>query len=153
MAFFEADPGQAAGSVIGSGVLATGGISADAVAATKSETQKLVNAAKSGGFRISEKGVQPLLDSIKHMKQDLGQLKFRSGYTLAQAPKLGSHDYGQTVAVHDQKGAADEAGSASVVLDQFDTVLDQAAEALERAAGIYQENEDQVESATRTYQV
>jgi hypothetical protein len=154
MAFFEADPGQAAGKSmgsIGSGMLATGGISADAVAATKAETQKLVSAAKSGGFRISEQGVQPLLDSIKHMKEGLSSLRYASGLELSQAPKLGSHDYGHAVAVHDQKGAAEESGSALVVLDQFDTVLDQAAEALERAAGIYQENEDEVESSTKTY--
>jgi hypothetical protein len=156
MAFFEADPGQAAGKSmgsIGSGMLATGGISADAVAATKAETQKLVNSAKSGGFRISEQGVQPLLTAIENVKEQLMQVRQDSGVYLSQAPRLGSHDYGYTVAEHDQKGAADQAGSAGVVLQQFDQVLQQAAEALERAAGIYQENEDQVESSARTYQV
>lgn len=139
--------------MIGSGVLATGGISADAVAATKAETQKLVNAAKSGGFRISEQGVQPLLESIKHMKEELVDLQDTSRTYLSQAPLLGSHEYGYAVAEHDQKGGADEVGSASVVLEQFNTVLDQAAEALERAAGIYQENEDDIRSSVATYQV
>jgi hypothetical protein len=156
MEFFEADPGQAAkraDSMMSSSFLATGGISAKAVEATKVETQKLVSAAKSGGFRISEKGVQPLLDSIRNMKEDLADLRLRSSQFLSQAPKLGSHDYGHTVSAHDQKAGTDEKGSASVVLDQFDLVLDQAAEALERAAGIYQENEDNVQSSVATYQV
>ncbi|WP_116049002.1 hypothetical protein [Amycolatopsis palatopharyngis] len=156
MEFFEADPGQAAkraDSMMSSGFLATGGISAKAVEATKVETQKLVSAAKSGGFRISEKGVQPLLDSIRNMKEELTDVRRDAGLYLSQAPRLGSHDYGHTVAQHDQKGGADEPGSAGVVLQQFELVLDQAAEALERAAGIYQENEDQVESSAKTYQV
>jgi hypothetical protein len=87
------------------------------------------------------------------MKEDLASLRLDSVTQLSQAPKLGSHGYGHAVAVHDQKGAAEVSGSALVVLDQFNTVLDQAAEALERAAGIYQENEDQVESSTKTYAV
>jgi hypothetical protein len=58
-----------------------------------------------------------------------------------QAPQLGSHPYGHTVAAHDQKGAADQAGSAAIVLNQLGLALQQADEALARAAGIYQENE------------
>ncbi|SFB01813.1 hypothetical protein SAMN05216266_103309 [Amycolatopsis marina] len=154
MEFFEADPGQTAmraDSMMSTNFLASGGISARAVEATKVETQKLVSAAKSGGFRISEKGVEPLLTSIKNMKEQLQQLRYQAATELSQAPRLGSHEYGYSVAAHDQKGAAEESGSALVVLDQFNTVLDQAAEALERAAGIYQENEDQVESTAKTY--
>jgi hypothetical protein len=158
MANFQPDPGQAVGGV-GAGLAAgavfggAGSMSKEAMEATKAETQELVNAAKSGGFKISEEGVKPLLEAIKDMKEELGDLRLTSTQYLSQAPHLGSHDYGHTVALHDQKAGAHETGSAGVVLDQFDVVLDQAAEALERAAGIYRESEDDAQSSMQNFQV
>ncbi|WP_092533038.1 hypothetical protein [Amycolatopsis arida] len=140
--------GAAIGSMFGS----SGSISAKAVEATKAETQKLISAAKSGGFRISEEAVKPLLDSISTMQHELTAL-MRGTSRLSQTPKLGSHEYGQTVAEHDQKAATSEAGSAIVVLEQFRQVLVQATEALQRAAGIYRENEESAQSSIRNFQV
>jgi hypothetical protein len=158
MANFQPDPGQTIGKV-GAGLAAgaavfggAGSMSAAAMEATKTETQELVNAAKSGGFKISEEGVKPLLEAIKDMKEELSSIKRVSSTVLSQAPQLGSHDYGHAVAQHDQKAATHQEGSAGVVLDQFELVLDQAAEALERAAGIYQESEGDAQSSFRTLQ-
>ncbi|MFD8497424.1 hypothetical protein [Amycolatopsis sp. NPDC059657] len=149
---FVPDPGQG-GTDFGSmvGLVSTGGVSAKAVESAKAETQKLVDAAKSGGFKISAEGVKPLTDAIMQMRQDLMYLS-QGTYFLTQAPQLGSHPYGQTVAQHDQKGAADETNSAQVVLRQFMTVLDQAAEALLRASGQYKENEAAVSDSIKSIQ-
>ncbi|MGC7100325.1 hypothetical protein ACPZ19_37060 [Amycolatopsis lurida] len=127
-------------------------MNADAIASTKAETQKLVDAAKSGGFKIEEGAVHGMIDSITKMRDRLkAQMVFNT--TLSQVPQLGSHDYGLTVAAHDQKGADNEAGSANVVLQQFDQVLVQATEALQRAAGIYDETEATAQSDVATYNV
>ncbi|MGA6165866.1 hypothetical protein [Amycolatopsis magusensis] len=125
-------------------------MNADAIASTKAETQKLVDAAKSGGFKIEEGAVHGMIDSITKMRDRLkAQMVFNDA--LKQVPQLGSHDYGHTVAAHDQKGADNEAGSANVVLQQFDQVLVQATEALQRAAGIYDETESTAQSDVATY--
>ncbi|MBN6035336.1 hypothetical protein [Amycolatopsis sp. 195334CR] len=129
-----------------------GSMNADAIASTKAETQKLVEAAKTGGFKIEEGAVHDLIDSITKMRDRLkAQMVFNT--TLSQVPQLGSHDYGHTVAAHDQKGADNEVGSANVVLKQFDEVLVAATEALQRAAGIYDETESTAQSDVATYNV
>ncbi|WP_228005109.1 hypothetical protein [Amycolatopsis sp. YIM 10] len=129
-----------------------GAMNADAIASTKAETQKLVDAAKSGAFKIEEGAVHDMIASITKMRdQLLKQMAMNSA--LTRIPQLGSHDYGHTVAAHDQKGADNEAGSANVVLQQFDQVLVQATEALQRAAGIYDETEATAQSDVATYNV
>ncbi|WP_199430813.1 hypothetical protein [Qaidamihabitans albus] len=133
--------GAGAGAAVGAGIgQLMPAMSKQAIAATAAETRKLVEAAKSGGFRISEEGMKPLRDAVMKMQGQLDEL----GYTidaLEHEPKLGSHDYGREVAAHDQKAANAGAGSATAVVDQFRQVLRDADEALQRAAGIYQENE------------
>ncbi|MFF5991455.1 hypothetical protein [Prauserella flavalba] len=134
----EAPDTSAWGAAIGKAVSA---VDSRAIESTKAETEKLLSAARSGGFRISEEGVKPLRDSLTQMRDRLDELTQRTTQYLGQAPKLGSHEYGETVAAHDQKGGANELGSAAVVLDQLREVLRDADEALARAAGIYKENE------------
>lgn len=146
---FIPDAGQGgvgiAAGLGGVGAMATSGaLSGRAVASASAETQKLVDAAKSGGFTISEEGVKPLRDALDEMQDKLLHLR-QSADRLSQAPQLGSHTYGVTVSEHDQKSAANEQGSALIVLDQFKEVLQQADEALQRAAGIYQEAEAQAQ--------
>src|SRR5438128_124654 len=104
---FQADPGQMTvgavkniGSLIGSAA-----IDAVALAQASAETAKLVEAAKSGGFKISPEGVAPLREALKEMAEKLEHLN-RETFVLDQAPQLGSHPYGHTVASHDQKSAA-----------------------------------------------
>jgi hypothetical protein len=122
-----------------------------AVQAVTAETQKLVDAAKGGGFKITPEGVKPLRDALTALVTDLDGLGYKAA-ALDQAPQLGSHPYGQTVATHDQKGATEAEGSARSVLNQLKTVAQQADEALARAAGLYQETENQAFSALRTKQ-
>lgn len=151
---FEADPGQSANTgreyVVGN-MFTSGPLSMKAVENTKVETQKLVNAAKFDGFKISEDGVKPLRDALLEMANKLDVVK-RQSLSLSQPPKLGDHPYGHAVAAHDQKGGANEAGSATVVLEQLAQVIKQADEALARAAGIYREGENQVVGALKNFQ-
>ncbi|WP_370970024.1 hypothetical protein [Amycolatopsis sp. cg9] len=112
-----------------------------AVQSVTAETQKLVDAAKSGGFKITPEGVKPLTTALLALVDDLDGLT-ETTYILNQSPQLGNHPYGHTIAAHDQKGAAQAEGSATVVLDQLKQVARQANEALERAAGLYNESEN-----------
>jgi hypothetical protein len=155
---FEADGGQAAanfsiGSAMGAaaGYVAKGGLNEAAIAKVSAETQKLVSAAKNGGFTITEKGVEPLRKALADMSEHLDTLKAKTVH-LSQAPKLGGHPYGKAVAAHDQKGASEAAGSAAVVLEQFAKVVKDADEALARAAGLYKGVEDRALDATKKIQ-
>ncbi|MFJ1762610.1 hypothetical protein ACIOD2_19995 [Amycolatopsis sp. NPDC088138] len=130
--------------------LSSAGMSA-AVKGVTAETQKLVDAAKSGGFKITPEGVKPIRDALTDLVNDLDALGFQV-QALDQAPQLGSHPYGQTVASHDQKSATDAEGSARAVLDQLKQVATQADEALARAAGLYSETENQAFSQMKTGQ-
>jgi hypothetical protein len=122
-----------------------------AVKGVTAETQKLVDAAKGGGFKITPEGVKPIRDALTDLVNDLDALGFQV-QALDQAPQLGSHPYGQTVASHDQKSATDAEGSARAVLDQLKQVATQADEALARAAGLYKETENQAFSQLQTGQ-
>ncbi|MEV6910282.1 hypothetical protein [Amycolatopsis sp. NPDC051071] len=155
---FEADGGQAATSysigalgAAAAGYVERGGLNQEAIAKVSAETQKLVSAAKSGGFKITEKGVEPLRKALADMSEHLDTLKAKTVH-LSQAPQLGGHPYGKAVAAHDQKGASEATGSASVVLDQFAKVVKDADEALARAAGLYKGVEDRALDATKTIQ-
>lgn len=130
--------------------LSSAGMSA-AVKAVTAETQKLVDAAKGGGFKITPEGVKPLRQALLDLVNDLGNLYFTT-YALDQAPQLGSHPYGQTVATHDQKSATKAEGSARAVLGELQQVAKQADEALARAAGLYKETENQAFSSLQTGQ-
>ncbi|RSD25814.1 hypothetical protein [Amycolatopsis eburnea] len=122
-----------------------------AVQAATAETQKLIAAAKSGGFKITPEGVKPIRDALNDLVSDLDGLGYKTA-ALDQAPQLGSHPYGQTVATHDQKGATEAEGSARAVLNQLKTVARQADEALARAAGLYKETENEAFSSLQTKQ-
>lgn len=155
---FQADGGQAApdysiGAAMGAaaGYVAQGGLNQAAIAKVGAETQKLVAAAKSGGFKISAEGVAPLRKALADMSEHLRKLKSDTVH-LSQAPQLGGHPYGKAVAAHDQKGASEAANSAAVVLEQFSQVVKDADEALARAAGLYKDVEDRALDATKTIQ-
>ncbi|GAA4542717.1 hypothetical protein [Amycolatopsis samaneae] len=120
----------------------SGGMSIGAIQGVTSETQKLVDAAKSGGFKISAEGVEPLRKALTDMATKLDGMS-RAQLDLEQAPQLGGHAYGKTVSAHDQKTAAEGANSAKAVLEQLSQTLRQADEALARAAGQYKETEQQ----------
>ena len=111
-----------------------------AVQSVTAETQKLLDAAKGGGFKITPEGVKPIRDALNDLVTDLDDKSYAI-YQLNQAPQLGNHPYGHAVASHDHKGAAQAEGSAGVVLEQLKKVAQQADEALARAAGLYHESE------------
>src|SRR5690606_17093868 len=94
-------------------------LNAEVIAQTRAETKKLVDSAESGGFRISPEGVEP----------------------LKQEPKLGSHAYGKTVANHSLKGAVEDPGSASMVIEKLRNILEDAGKALDLAVANYLEHE------------
>lgn len=129
--------------------LSSSGMAA-AVKSVTAETQKLVDAAKSGGFKITPEGVQPLREALTHLVTDLGSLGYDAA-ALDQAPQLGSHPYGATIAKHDQKGATQGTESARHVLDELRKVATQADEALARAAGVYKETEEQAFSTVANF--
>lgn len=153
---FEADGGQAApdfsiGSAMGAAAnyVAMGGLNQAAIAQVSAETQKLVSAAKSGGFKITEEGVKPLLQAVRDMGTELTRLE-RQTIRLSEEPQLGDHPYGRAVAAHDHKGAAQSANSASAVLGKFKQVVQDTEEALLRASGQYKKKEqDTVEALDR----
>jgi hypothetical protein len=124
---------------------------AAAVKSVTAETQKLIAAAKGGGFKITPEGVKPIRDALTDLVNDLGGLYYAT-LALDQAPQLGSHPYGQTVASHDQKSASQTEGSARAVLGQLQQVAKQADEALARAAGLYKETESEAFSSLQTKQ-
>ncbi|MFF1613235.1 hypothetical protein ACFVYA_36180 [Amycolatopsis sp. NPDC058278] len=128
--------------------LSSAGMSA-AVQAVTAETQKLVDAAKGGGFKITPEGVKPLRQALLDLVNDLADLQYKS-FVLDQEPQLGDHPYGHTVAKHDQKSASQAEGSATRVIQQLAQVAKQADEALARAAGLYKETENQAFSSLQT---
>lgn len=130
--------------------LSSAGMAA-AVRSVTAETQKLVDAAKGGGFKITPEGVKPLRQALLDLVNDLGNLRFDT-LALDQAPQLGDHPYGHTVASHDQKSATETEGSARAVLTQLQQVAKQADEALARAAGLYKETESGAFSSLQTKQ-
>ncbi|MEV6619509.1 hypothetical protein AB0M83_12895 [Amycolatopsis sp. NPDC051106] len=130
--------------------LSSAGMSA-AVKSVTAETQKLVDAAKGGGFKITPEGVKPLRDALTELVNDLANLSFDT-MALDQAPKLGNHPYGHTVASHDQKSASEADGSATQVLAKLRQVAQQADEALARAAGLYKGTENDAFAALQTKQ-
>jgi hypothetical protein len=132
------------------GMFTTGGLSARVIADTTAATHQLLDAAKGGGFKISEEGVKPMRDALTDVRTKLESLTEVS-FILAQAPQLGDHPYGHTVAAHDQKGASEEANSAGRVLEELRQMVLEADEALARAAGVYKENEGHAVDAMKGF--
>ncbi len=110
---------------------------AKTMGAMRADTQQLIAAAKSGGFRISDQGVKPMRDAMVRMMDRL-DVRIRYAYLLTRAPELGSSPYARQVANHDVKGGE----SAVKSLMALRQVLVDCDEALARAAGIYRETDE-----------
>lgn len=116
-------------------------LNAEVIAQTRAETKKLVDSAESGGFRISPEGVEPLKQALARMQERLDSLAYTTIFALKQEPKLGSHAYGKTVANHSLKGAVEDPGSASMVIEKLRNILEDAGKALDLAVANYLEHE------------
>jgi hypothetical protein len=123
-------------------------LSSGGVASAQTQADSLLASAKSGGFKITEQGVQPLLKAIDDMRNQMPTMQTQARI-VAGTPMLGSHRYGGTVAAHVQKAGAGVPGSVTEVLTQFDRTLDTLAEALERASGLYKEADAGAQAAFR----
>ncbi|MFC4005062.1 hypothetical protein ACFS2C_27355 [Prauserella oleivorans] len=120
------------------------GISAAAVAKTSTEAGKMLQVAKSGGFRVSERGAQPLIEALADARDRIDQMLGKS-YTFSTAPPLGSSPYAVQVAEHVRK-SGDGPQGAVTVLTQLQAVLEQSEEALRHAMRNYREAEDNATS-------
>ncbi|WP_019813897.1 hypothetical protein [Saccharomonospora saliphila] len=113
------------------------------VTKTQVETRKLLEAANSGGFRISPEGVEPLKKALINMQERLDRISATSGYALGQRPRLGSHEYGRMVAAHDQKSGSGENNSANAVIHKLRKIIAEADEALTAALKNYHDHESE----------
>ncbi|EHR48669.1 hypothetical protein SacmaDRAFT_0362 [Saccharomonospora marina XMU15] len=117
------------------------------------ETREMVNSARSGGFRVSENAAEPIRKTLAEMQTQVDELRGDLQVRFGVEPQLGSHSYGQNVAKHQQKAAANAPGSAMEVLKQLRQVLADADKALEIAVRKYRENEESASGTFRNGQV
>ncbi|HKS47428.1 MAG TPA: hypothetical protein VJT49_20430 [Amycolatopsis sp.] len=116
------------------------GVSKESLAQAQQAAQGLKDAASSGKIRITENGFSVLMNALTDCENQLLHLR-DSVYKVAQAPRLGSSPYAQTVSGHVQKGGTGETQSADAVVDQLGEVLNITRDALNQARKAYQDNE------------
>lgn len=116
----------------------SGSMSTKSVEAMTTEAQKLVTAAKAGQFKVTEEGVRPMLEAIRECELIVTRM-FNYASRLTQEPPLGSSDYVTKVSTQVATGGT----SAEQSVRQLRTLMVQLEEAFERAAGTYEENEDE----------
>jgi hypothetical protein len=136
--------GESSGFFPSTGDTMAGTLNAVSAAKAVAAAGQLLESAKSGGFRISERGAEPLLVALRRMQERLDAMQ-PVLHILEQEPRLGSSPYALTVAAHDRKSAIGEQGIVPV-LTQFRQMLRVSIEALERAAGLYREAEEDSKS-------
>ncbi|WP_019812770.1 hypothetical protein [Saccharomonospora saliphila] len=130
----EPDPLDTATSLFGSG------FNTESVARMNAQGEAMLESAKNGGFRISERGAEGLLNTVRGMKDDIDGLRYTFD-RLAQNPKLGCSPYARQVAAHDRKSADGGTGVVDV-MQAFRHTLDLLEEALLRASSQYRESEE-----------
>ncbi|MEY7971289.1 hypothetical protein AB8O38_04730 [Saccharomonospora xinjiangensis] len=108
---------------------------------------RLVESAKSGGFRVTKEGADPIIkvleEFIKRTREISGDLQI-----FDKAPQLGNHAYGIKVAnfMHD---AANDGQSARAAVESLKIILEKSREALLWASSQYQEQEELSKDAFR----
>jgi hypothetical protein len=137
-------PQPTAGASIGGAVgAAVGGmLSEAAIASTAAGVQKLADAAKSGGFAISEDGADEYIRVFRGF-EDVGGDLLREADAAGQAPQLGGSDYAAQVARHTQLVATGDAHSYGTALRSLLKIVGQAREAFEQAKKNYRQMDDQ----------
>ncbi|CAM2856568.1 hypothetical protein SAXI111661_04895 [Saccharomonospora xinjiangensis] len=120
---------------------------AKAMAEVTRSADRLVESAKSGGFRVTKEGADPIIKVLEEFIERAGRLSGELD-VFNQEMELGNHDYGKLVSREMWKAANDER-SARAALRSLRIILEKSREALLRASGQYQEQEDQAEDTFR----
>jgi hypothetical protein len=121
------NPGSTVGDAVGDVFTAVekcaqAGVSAAALGQAQQAAQGLPDAASSGQIRITEKGVNILIDALNQCDTYVQTLQ-DNVRTVAQSPKLGGSPYARLVAAHVEKGGTGLTQSADAVVNQFQEVL------------------------------
>ena len=101
---------------------------------------RMISSAKSGGFTVTKEAADPIIKVLEDFIEQIRGMKDELN-VFDQAPPLGGHDYGQLVAQRMHEVANDE-HSGRAAIDSLEIVLEKSREALIRASGQYQENEE-----------
>lgn len=113
---------------------------AEAMAEVTRSADQMVASAKSGGFKVTKEAADPIIKVLEDFIDRIPGIK--NGLNVfEQAPPLGDHDYGRKVAQHMHE-AANGDRSARAAIDSLEITLKKSREALLRASGQYQENEE-----------
>ncbi|WP_081761841.1 hypothetical protein [Saccharomonospora piscinae] len=146
-----ADPMEIAGST---GALAPGGaivsaasalsksMGVESMAQMSQSADGLVASAKSGGFTVTKKAADPIIQTLEEFIKEIRTLRGELR-AFDQLPPLGDHDYGKKVAQHMWEAANDDR-SARAALESLETTLEKSREALLRASNQYEEHEQSV---------
>ncbi|WP_026455535.1 hypothetical protein [Saccharomonospora iraqiensis] len=125
--------GVAAGMTMGTN------LNADAVNRMNDGAREMLDSVKGGGFRITERGVEPLLKAVRNARDRFGSLQL-SVEVLSQEPPLGSSPYARQVASHVRQSADGPDGIIPVMSSLLET-LRTLEETLLRASGQYRDAE------------
>ncbi|WP_052583754.1 P-loop NTPase family protein [Saccharomonospora iraqiensis] len=106
----------------------------------RDSADRMIESARSGGFRSSPEGVKPLIDACSRMIDRIEELR-ENFSRLAQDPKLGSSPYALRVAKHDRQSADGPQGAVPQLLALRETLV-ALTEALYRASSQYAEAEE-----------
>jgi hypothetical protein len=147
-------PQPTAGASIGGAVgAAVGGmLSEAAIASTAAGVQKLADAAKSGGFAISEEGADEYIRVFRGFEDQLSALR-NVAKDASQAPQLGDSPYARTVASHTTKIATGDQQSYSTSLQALSVIVSQARQAFEDAKKNYAQMDDEAKQTFGGIQV
>ncbi|MEY7971285.1 hypothetical protein AB8O38_04710 [Saccharomonospora xinjiangensis] len=112
---------------------------AKAMAEVTRSADRLVESAKSGGFRVTKEGADPIIKVLEEFIERAGKMA-NEMKVFDQAPPLGDHEYGKKVSRYLHEAANDER-SARAALHSLRIILGKSREALLRASNQYQEHE------------
>lgn len=112
----------------------------DGVNSMQKGAERMVQIAKSGGFRADPEGVKQLINVCDNMFDKL-ENKSNTFARLAEHPQLGSSPYAETVA-HHVRNSADGTQGVIPQIDTFKRTLLALNEALYRASGQYTEADE-----------
>lgn len=141
-----ASAGGAVGAAVG------GMLSEAAIASTAAGVQKLADAAKSGGFAISEEGADEYIRVFRGFEDQLNAMN-TAVQDVSQSPQLGTSDYARTVAAATVKMASGDQQSYATALRSLGLIVTQARQAFEDAKKNYAKMDDEAKQTFGGIQV